>query len=71
MSTVAESSNSAAKRAMQEHLAGAPPDYELPWVEKYRPIVLDDIVGNTETIERLKIIAREGNMPHIIISGTP
>ena len=24
-----------------------------------------------ETIERLKVIAREGNMPHMIISGTP
>jgi glutamate N-acetyltransferase/amino-acid N-acetyltransferase len=40
-------------------------------VEKYRPVFLDDIVGNTETIERLKIIAREGNMPHMIISGMP
>jgi replication factor C subunit 2/4 len=40
-------------------------------VEKYRPIYLDDIVGNTETIERLKIIAKDGNMPHVIISGMP
>lgn len=46
-------------------------NYELPWVEKYRPVVLDDIVGNTETIERLKIIAKDGNMPHVIISGMP
>ena len=37
-------------------------------VEKYRPMELDDIVGNVETIERLKVIARDGNMPHIIIS---
>lgn len=37
-------------------------------VEKYRPNTLDDVVGNTETIERLKIIARDGNCPHIIIS---
>ena len=37
-------------------------------VEKYRPMDLDDIVGNVETIERLKVIARDGNMPHIIIS---
>ena len=28
-------------------------------------------MGNTETIERLKIIARDGNMPHLIISGMP
>jgi hypothetical protein len=38
-------------------------------VEKYRPIYLDDVVGNTETIERLKIIVKDGNMPHMIISG--
>ena len=37
-------------------------------VEKYRPHVLDDVVGNTDTIERLKVIARDGNCPHIIIS---
>lgn len=42
-----------------------------PRVEKYRPVYLDDIVGNTETIERLKIIAKDGNMPHVIISGMP
>ena len=28
-------------------------------------------MGNTETIERLKIIAKDGNMPHVIISGMP
>jgi replication factor C subunit 2/4 len=37
-------------------------------VEKYRPSVLDDVVGNTDTIERLKVIAKDGNCPHIIIS---
>jgi Cdc6-like AAA superfamily ATPase len=47
--------------------------YQLKWsrVEKYRPAFLDDIVGNTETVERLKIIAKDGNMPHVIISGMP
>ncbi|KZT02485.1 P-loop containing nucleoside triphosphate hydrolase protein [Laetiporus sulphureus 93-53] len=45
--------------------------YELPWVEKYRPKVLDDVVGNEDTIERLKVIAKDGNCPHIIISGMP
>lgn len=44
---------------------------ELPWVEKYRPRVLDDVVGNEETVARLKIIARDGNLPHMIISGFP
>lgn len=35
---------------------------------QYRPVFLDDIVGNEETINRLKVIAQEGNMPNIIIS---
>lgn len=37
-------------------------------MEKYRPAVLDDVVGNEDTIDRLKVIAKEGNCPHIIIS---
>lgn len=44
---------------------------ELPWVEKYRPHLLKDIVGNQETIARLQQIAQDGNMPHLIISGLP
>jgi hypothetical protein len=36
--------------------------------KQHRPRTLDDIVGNVETIERLKVIARDGNCPHIIIS---
>ncbi|KAF3203455.1 replication factor C subunit 4 [Orbilia oligospora] len=64
-----ESSKSAAQKAGAA--ADGPPGYELPWVEKYRPRFLDEIVGNTETVERLKIIAKDGNMPHVIISGMP
>ena len=41
---------------------------DIPWVEKYRPVELKDIVGNEETVQRLQVIAREGNMPNLIIS---
>ncbi|KAL8744645.1 MAG: hypothetical protein Q9190_003128 [Brigantiaea leucoxantha] len=66
----AESSSAAANRHLKASANGAAA-YDLPWVEKYRPVYLDDIVGNVETIERLKIIAKDGNMPHVIISGMP
>lgn len=43
----------------------------VPWVEKYRPTKLGDVVGNEATIQRLKIFAVQGNIPNIIISGPP
>ena len=30
-------------------------ELEIPFVEKYRPMYLQDIVGNGETVERLKV----------------
>jgi replication factor C subunit 2/4 len=37
-------------------------------LEKYRPTVLSDIIGNEETIRRLSVFAVNGNVPNIIIS---
>ena len=41
------------------------------WLEKYRPQVISDIVGNEETVGRLQVLAQQGNMPNLILSGPP
>ena len=43
----------------------------LPWVEKYRPKRLEDVVGNKEALSRMLVLAKEGNMPNLILSGPP
>lgn len=45
--------------------------YDVPWVEKYRPRNLDDVVGNEDTLIRLRAIAEDGNMPNLILCGPP
>lgn len=42
--------------------------YEIPWVEKYRPSKVVDIVGNEDAVSRLQVIARDGNMPNLILA---
>lgn len=32
---------------------------------------LDDVVGQTETIERLKSYVKSRNLPHLLFSGPP
>ncbi|VAH50352.1 replication factor C subunit 4 [Triticum dicoccoides] len=52
--------------------AAAPADaYDIPWVEKYRPSRVADVVGNADAVSRLEVIARDGNMPNLILSGPP
>ena len=44
---------------------------EKPLVEKYRPVTLEDVVGNTYAVEQLKSIVKFGNMPNLILVGPP
>lgn len=63
----ASKSNAAPSRKKSAGSRGA----TQPWVEKYRPRLLDDVVGNEDTVSRLRAIAVDGNLPNIILSGPP
>ncbi|MBI2446066.1 replication factor C small subunit [Candidatus Micrarchaeota archaeon] len=43
-------------------------DY-IPWVEKYRPQMLADVVGQETAVQRLKAYVKQKNVPHLLFAG--
>lgn len=47
---------------------------DLPWIEKYRPSSLDEVIGQTHIVEPLKQMVKaiqkgDRNMPHLMFAG--
>ena len=40
-------------------------------MEKYRPRTLSEVVGQEETVERLKAYVKAGSIPHLMFAGAP
>lgn len=41
------------------------------WVDKYRPNSFEDIIGQKESVEKLKAMVKKGDTQHMILSGPP
>ncbi|MFH0955375.1 MAG: replication factor C small subunit [Candidatus Micrarchaeota archaeon] len=46
-----------------------PAELELPWIEKFRPKTLSDVIGQQTVVQRLKTYVNGQNMPHLLFSG--
>ena len=46
-------------------------DFMVPFVEKYRPQSVEEVVGNTIAVNQLRAISEQGNLPNCIIVGPP
>ena len=47
------------------------PPNEYPWVEKYRPKLLKDVVEQSSVVQLLKVSIINKNMPHLLLFGPP
>lgn len=47
------------------------PKILLPWVEKYRPNKLDDVVFQANVVNALKTSKITGKLPHLLLYGPP
>ena len=44
--------------------------YDVPWVDKYRPTKLSEIVYQDDVIKMLKKVLVNGNLPHLLFYGS-
>jgi len=42
----------------------------LPWIEKYRPLTLENIISNQQILIILKNMLKKGSLPHLLFHGT-
>ncbi|KAJ1829872.1 Subunit of heteropentameric Replication factor C (RF-C), partial [Coemansia sp. RSA 2703] len=43
----------------------------LPWVEKYRPTSLDELVSQSDIVDTLQRFIDDGKLPHLLFYGPP
>lgn len=41
------------------------------WIEKYRPASFDEMIGQKDSVEKLKAMLKKGDIQHMILSGPP
>jgi replication factor C small subunit len=42
---------------------------DIPWTEKYRPDTLDGVVGNQDSVDRMKKYVNDGGMTNLLLYG--
>lgn len=52
-------------------LDGASNHENLPWVEKYRPKTLDDLVSQKDVVDTISRFMETGKLPHLLFYGPP
>ena len=44
---------------------------QMPWVEKYRPAKLEDLVAHEDIVSILTRLIDNDNLPHLLLYGPP
>ena len=47
------------------------PEPNLPWVEKYRPNALEDLISHEDIIKTIRTFIEKDKLPHLLFYGPP
>ena len=56
---------------VDEATTAAPKAVNLPWVEKYRPSGLDELISHEDIIRTIRKFMDENRLPHLLFYGPP
>lgn len=54
-----------------DEISEEPINTTIPWIEKYRPTSLDEIISQNENMNILKTFIKTKSLPHIMLFGPP
>jgi replication factor C subunit 2/4 len=69
--TTNKSDNTNIKKTIQTDKTQVKIQTKQPWVEKYRPNKLDDVVYQTNVVKALQNTKTTGKLPHLLLYGPP
>jgi replication factor C subunit 3/5 len=52
-------------------VVGSHESVQMPWVEKYRPASLEDLVAHEDIVAILTRLIDSDNLPHLLLYGPP
>ncbi|KAF5387379.1 hypothetical protein D9757_005704 [Collybiopsis confluens] len=58
-------------KAAESHAHQTELDENLPWVEKYRPVTLDDVVSHKDITSTIEKFIEKNRLPHLLFYGPP
>ncbi|KAI0272503.1 P-loop containing nucleoside triphosphate hydrolase protein [Gloeopeniophorella convolvens] len=59
------------KAVLDDIESAAGRDDTLPWVEKYRPVTLDDVVSHKDITNTIEKFIEKNRLPHLLFYGPP
>ncbi len=54
-----------------KQVVGSIDSAQMPWVEKYRPATLEDLVAHEDIVAILTRLIDSDNLPHLLLYGPP
>lgn len=69
--TISPKQHSSCTQRSSQIIVSSDQTVQVPWVEKYRPAKLEDLVAHEDIVSILTRLIDSDNLPHLLLYGPP